>query len=178
MIFENTAIEGVVLIKRTSSTDERGYFARLYCENEFREAGIHERFVQANLCFNEKKGTLRGLHYQVGKQEDKLVSCIRGRIWDVCVDLRADSETYLKYVAYELSEENQQMLYIPKGCAHGYMTLEDNCQLVYMMSEFYIPGNDAGYRYDDPAFKIQWPSVGGTLVLSEKDKNLPYHVRV
>jgi len=173
MVFEKTEIEGVVLIGRTPSRDERGYFARMYCEKEFKEAGICEKFVQTNICFNPKKGTLRGLHYQLDKQEDKLVSCVRGKIWDVCVDLRWDSPTYKKYVAYELSEENHRMLYVPKGCAHGYLTLEDNSQLIYMMSEFYIPGNDAGYRYDDPTFGIDWP-IECALTISEKDKNLPY----
>lgn len=174
MVFEKTGIEGLVLIKRTSAKDERGYFARMYCEEEFKNAGICEKFVQMNLCFNEKKGTLRGLHYQVGKQEDKVVSCVHGRIWDVCVDLRCESPTYKRYEAYELSEENQQMLFIPKGCAHGYLTLEENSQLVYLMSEFYIPGNDAGYRYDDPAFGIEWPFDESNITISEKDKNLPY----
>lgn len=174
MVFEKTGIEGLVLIKRTPAKDERGYFARMYCEEEFKNAGIGVKFVQMNLCFNEKKGTLRGLHYQLEMQEDKVVSCVHGRIWDVCVDLRCESPTYKRYEAYELSEENQQMLFIPKGCAHGYLTLEENSQLVYLMSEFYIPGNDAGYRYDDPAFAIEWPFDESNITISEKDKNLPY----
>lgn len=174
MVFEKTEIEGLVRIKRMPSVDARGYFSRMYCEKEFQDAGILEKFVQMNLCFNEKKGTLRGLHYQLEKQEDKVVSCVRGKVWDVCVDLRTDSPTYKSYRAYELSEENGQMLFIPKGCAHGYLTLEENSQLVYLMSEFYIPGNDAGYRYDDPAFQIAWPLPPEDFVISEKDQNLPY----
>lgn len=174
MLFERTEMEGLFLIKRTPFKDERGYFSRMYCEEEFKKAGIQEKFVQINLCANEKKGTLRGLHYQLEKAEDKVVVCVRGRIWDVCVDLRPNSPTFKKHMAYELSEENNQMLFIPKGCAHGYLTLEENSQLVYLMSEFYIPGNDAGYRYDDPAFHIAWPFETDTIIISEKDRNLPY----
>lgn len=175
MNFQTTKIPGLVLIERTASPDERGYFARLSCSREFREHGIAEDFVQSNLCLNRRRGTLRGLHFQKEKQEGKLVSCVSGRIWDVCVDLRKESETFLQYAAYELSEENQRMLYIPKGCAHGYLTLEDDSRLIYMMTEFYIPGNDGGYRYDDPAFGIPWQLPEKELILSEKDRNLPYY---
>ncbi len=174
MNFIKTEIDGVYIIERTPNFDERGYFARFFCEKEFKAAGIGTNFKQMNLCFNKLKGTLRGMHYQLdGYAEDKLVSCVRGRIYDVCVDIRPDSPTYCKYVACELSEDNGKMLYIPKGFAHGYVTLEDNCQLIYMMSEFYVPGSAAGYRYDDKAFSINWP-ITQDLIISDKDKNLPH----
>lgn len=154
---------------RTPVQDFRGSFARLYCEREFFEAGIGEGFKQINLCNNLKKGTLRGLHYQKGgKLEDKLVACTNGTVFDVCVDVRRNSATFGNYISQELSAQNGKMLYIPKGCAHGYVTLEDNSQLLYLMSEFYVPGLEAGYRYDDPMFGIQWP-VKDDLTISDKD---------
>ena len=174
MKFIKTDIDDVYIIERTPSIDERGYFARFFCEEEFRNAGINTDFKQMNICFNDKFGTLRGLHYQRdGYAEDKLVSCVRGRIFDVCVDIRPNSPSYCQYVCCELSEKNGKMLYIPKGFAHGYVTLEDNCQLIYMMSEFYVASSAAGYRYDDTAFSIKWP-VENNLIISEKDRNLPY----
>ena len=174
MKFLKTQIEGAYLIERLPNIDKRGYFSRLYCEREFQMAGIRTKFVQMNLCENIQKGTLRGLHYQAGdKAEDKVVACTRGKIFDVCVDIRKDSQTYGKYIAYELSEENGRMLLLPKGCAHGYITMENNCQLLYMMSEFYVPELAAGYRYDDPTFAIQWPFVE-ELIVSEKDLKLPF----
>lgn len=174
MIFTETFIAGAYMIERTPFKDERGYFARCYCEKEFQNAGIHVEFKQMNICENLQKGTLRGLHFQTGEcAEDKVVSCLRGTVFDVCVDIRPESPTYCKYLACELSEDNGKMLYIPKGCAHGYVTLTDDCQLFYMMSEFYAPDFSAGYRYDDPAFAIDWPVKDG-LILSEKDCKLPF----
>ncbi len=174
MIINELAIEGAFLVKREPNRDERGYFARFYCEKEFQAAGIQMEIRQMNLCVNKQKGTLRGLHFQKGTHaEDKVVSCTRGVIYDVCVDVRESSPTYLKYCACELSEDNGNMLFIPKGCAHGYVTLEENCQLLYLMSEFYAPEAAAGYRYDDAAFGIEWPLTEG-LVISQKDKELPF----
>lgn len=174
MKFRETSIRDVFIVEREPFEDERGYFARFYCEEEFNLAGITTRFKQMNICKNNKQWTLRGLHYQSGKfAEDKLVSCIRGSIWDVCVDIRPGSDTFCQYVAYELSENNGKMLYIPKGCAHGYVTLEEQCQLFYMMSENYVPEAAQGYRYDDPILSIEWPS-GKNFIISEKDRNLPY----
>lgn len=174
MKFFNTDIEGAYLIERVPNVDNRGYFARMYCAKEFKQAGIEMLFPQINLCQNRERGVLRGLHFQTGsKAEDKVVACTRGRIFDVCVDIRNESKTYCQYIAYELSEKNGRMLVIPKGCAHGYMTLEENCQLLYMMSEYYAPGFAAGYRYDDPAFQINWPDISD-LIISDKDKMLPY----
>jgi dTDP-4-dehydrorhamnose 3,5-epimerase len=167
-------IYGSYIIEREPYKDDRGYFARLYCEKEFKNAGIDMNIKQMNLCENKQKGTLRGMHYQSGSYaENKLVSCTRGKIFDVFVDLRVESPTYLKYNSYELSEENGKMLYIPEGCAHGYLTLSQDCQILYLMSEFYEPGHSAGYRYDDPSFNIKWPQTGN-LIISEKDRKLPY----
>lgn len=174
MKFSATPIEGAYVIEREPFVDERGYFARFYCEKEFREAGIAADFKQINICKNNQQWTLRGLHFQDDEYaEDKVVSCVRGKIFDVCVDVRPDSATFCKYVACELSEENGKMLYIPKGCAHGYVTLETECQLIYLMSEFYVPAAAKGYRYDDPAFSIDWPGEGD-FIISDKDKALPY----
>ena len=174
MEFIKTDIDGALLIERKVIEDDRGYFGRLYCEKEFFDNGLFDKFVQDNVCYNRKKHTLRGLHFQTVKEEGKLVTCLRGRVWDVCVDIRKDSNTFCKYIAFELSESNQNMLFIPKGCAHGYITLEDNSTLLYKMTEFYIPGNDGGYRYDDPSFGVEWPCDLGDLVISEKDRNLPF----
>ncbi len=175
MEFVKTRINGAYLIKRNVVQDNRGYFGRLYCSREFKENGIEEEFVQDNICLNKKKNTLRGLHFQTIKEEGKLVACLKGKIWDVCVDLRSDSVSFCQYYAHELSEENQYMLYIPKGCAHGYVTLESNSLLLYKMTEFYIPGNDRGYRYNDPSFGIEWPVKLDNLIISDKDQNLPYY---
>lgn len=169
-----TEIEGVFIIERTPFNDERGYFSRLFCKKELDSAGMCSDFVQSNMSVNLKKGTLRGLHAQRdGFEENKLVSCSRGKVYDVCVDLRKDSETYGKYVGVELSEENGKMLYIPEGCAHGYMTLEDNSQVVYFVTQYYTPRSEVGYMYDDPFFAIDWP-IKENLILSEKDKAWDY----
>ncbi len=174
MIISALDIEGAFLIEMEPNKDERGYFTRLYCEKEFQASHIQMEIKQMNLCVNEKRGTLRGLHFQNGiHAEDKVVSCTRGVIYDVCVDVRKNSPTYLKYYACELSEDNGKMLFIPKGCAHGYVTLDRNCQLLYLMSEFYVSEAAAGYRYNDPAFGIEWP-LRERLVISQKDKELPF----
>ena len=170
MKFINTDISGAYIICQEPFSDNRGYFTRVFCEKEFLEIGINMKFVQSNLCYNSKKGTLRGLHLQTGSDaEDKLVMCTRGKVYDVCVDVRKTSLTFGKHIAIELSEENGNMILIPKGCAHGYLTLEDNCQLLYMMSEYYIPGKKAGYRYDDPFFSIEWP-LSEPYIISDEDR--------
>lgn len=174
MNFEKTMLSGVFIIHQTPATDNRGYFSRVYCQQEFLKNGLCSTFVQSSLCFNQKKGTLRGLHAQQNDaQEDKLVACTRGRIFDVCVDVRENSSTYGKYISVELSEANGKMLYIPKGYAHGYLTLVDDCQLLYFMSAFYAPDKACGFRYDDPFFSIEWPIPQPTC-LSEQDANWPY----
>lgn len=174
MKIEKTKIEGCFIVIRTPFVDERGYFARAFCKKELSEAGMNADFVQSNVSGNILKGTLRGLHAQKdGFEEEKLVSCPRGKLFDVCVDLRENSATYGEYVGAELSEENGQMLYIPKGCAHGYLTLEDNSQAFYFTTQYYAPGSEVGYRYDDPRFSIEWP-IKENLIISEKDISWKY----
>lgn len=174
MNFINTNILGAYIIKPDPYVDKRGEFSRIFCERVFDQNGLVNHFPQINICKNNLKGTLRGMHYQKKEfSEDKVVSCICGKIYDVIVDLRSDSETFLQSYGIELSEKNGFQLYIPKGCAHGYVTLEDNSNLLYLMSEFYNKDSSAGYRYDDPAFSIKWP-VFENYIISEKDKNLPY----
>lgn len=171
MNITKTNIEGAYIVERTPFEDERGYFVRAFCRKELGEAGMNADFVQSNISGNYKKGTVRGMHAQKGGyEEEKLVGCTRGRMFDVCLDLRQDSKTYLQYVGVELSEENGKMLYIPKGCAHGYQTLEDDTQAFYFVTQYYAPGSEVGYCYDDPKFAIDWP-IKENLVISEKDKN-------
>ena len=152
--------------------DHRGFFARTWCQREFKEAGIAATFVQSNISYNIKKGTLRGLHYQDAPHgEAKLVHCTAGAIYDVIVDLRRDSGTFGQWVSAELTAENRTFLYIPEGLAHGFLTLEDNTEVSYQMSEFYMPHSARGVRWNDPAFGIHWPIE--VAVISEKDSQ--YH---
>jgi dTDP-4-dehydrorhamnose 3,5-epimerase len=152
--------------------DERGFFARSWCEREFREHGLNSELVQCSISFNKERGTLRGVHYQAAPNpEAKLVRCTRGSLYDVALDLRPDSSTYLKWTAAELSAENHRALYIPEGCAHGFLTLEDQTEVLYQMSEFYYPEAARGVRWNDPAFGIEWP--GKVEVISERDRIYP-----
>lgn len=168
MIFEETKLARAFIIKLEKLEDERGFFARAWCQKEFDDAGINSRIVQANLSYNEKKGTLRGMHYQVSPyQEAKLVRCFRGAIYDVIVDLRSDSPTYKDWIGVELSAQNRQVLFVPEGFAHGFQTLESQTEVFYQVSEFYTPGAEKGARYNDPAFGIDWPLP--VSVISEKD---------
>lgn len=174
MNISSTKIKGVYVIEREPIFDERGYFTRVFCKKELSGKGINSDFVQSNMSSNIKKGTLRGLHAQKdGYEEEKLVVCARGTIFDVCVDIRKDSDTYGEYVAEYLTEENGKMLYIPKGCAHGYMAMEDNTQAIYFVTQFYEPGSEIGFRYDEPIFNIDWP-IKDNLIISEKDKSWEY----
>ena len=173
MKFEETSIPGVFLIDLEPASDERGFFARGWCHREFAEHGLTARICQVNLSQNHKSGTLRGLHMQAEPHnEAKLVRCTRGSIFDVAVDMRSASPTYLQWVGYELSDENRSALFIPEGFAHGYQTLTDNAEVFYLISEFYAPGAEAGVRYDDPKIGIEWPL--DVEVISEKDSNLPF----
>jgi dTDP-4-dehydrorhamnose 3,5-epimerase len=168
MIFSETTLKGVYLIGLQRMEDDRGFFARTWCRREFKEAGIDVNFVQCNISYNIKKGTLRGLHYQVAPYgESKLVRCTSGAIHDVIADLRPESATFKKWMSVELSQENQKALFIPKGFAHGFLTLADNTEVFYQMSEFYEPGYAKGVRWNDPAFAIHWPAE--VRVISEKD---------
>lgn len=158
MIFQPLEIPGAYLINVERRGDERGWFARAWCEKEFAEQGLDERMAQVNVSHNLSSGTIRGMHYQLPPfAEAKTVSCTRGAIFDVLVDLRSDSGTYLQWKGFELSAENRTMLHIPQGCAHGFQSLTDDAELLYFMSEFYSPESSRDVRFDDPAISIQWP---------------------
>lgn len=172
MKFEPLSLSGAYLVHLGMFEDERGYFARSWCTNEFRDAGLDATLVQCSFSFNRQKGTLRGMHYQIPPfAETKLVRCTRGGLFDVIIDVRPDSPSFLKWVGAELTPDNGRMLYIPKGCAHGFMTLSDNTEISYQMSEFYSPVHARGCRWDDPLFGIAWP--GSVNVISQKDLHQP-----
>ncbi|MBO4341659.1 MAG: dTDP-4-dehydrorhamnose 3,5-epimerase [Clostridia bacterium] len=172
MNLSETGIKGVYLIEPAVFGDNRGWFYESYSALKFAQLGIDTVFVQDNRSFSEKKGTVRGLHCQKAPAaQAKLVSCTRGSIIDVAVDIRKDSPTYLKHVAVELSGENKKMLYIPKGCLHGFVTLTDNVELSYKVDDYYSPENDRSIRFDDPLFGIDWGT--DNPILSEKDRNAP-----
>lgn len=172
MEVNKTKIEGCYTVKRPFFKDDRGYFSRGFDKKILEENGMCAQFVQSNICQNEKKNTLRGLHSQkTPYAEDKLITCTRGRVLDVCVDVRTDSATYKQYVAMELTEDNGMALYIPKGCAHGYVTLEDNSQVVYYATTEYVPDSEDCYRFDDPAFAIDWQCDVANAIISEKDRS-------
>jgi len=163
---------GVFEIRVEPKGDERGFFARSWCRREFEQHGLNPTVVQCNISFNERKGTLRGMHYQAEPHgEAKLVRCTQGRVYDVAVDLRTGSPTYKQWAGVELSAGERKMLYIPVGCAHGFLTLEDKTEVFYQMSEFYEPGAGRGVRWDDPAFGISWPA--GMAVISDRDRTYP-----
>lgn len=169
MFFKESELEGAFIIDLESRTDERGFFARTFCMREFEDCGLNPNFVQCNLSFNLKKGTLRGMHYQMAPStETKLVRCVRGAIYDVIIDLRPTSSTYLAHIGVELTAENRRSLYIPDQFAHGFQTLMDETEVIYQMGDFYAPEYACGYRYDDPAFGIEWPLP--VSVISDKDR--------
>ncbi len=172
MKFIETPLSGAYIIELEKYADERGYFARTYCQKEFRSRGLHDTFVQSNVSYNKQKGTLRGMHYQAEPYgEVKVVACTAGEIYDVIIDLRPDSETYCRWFGVSLSETYEQSLYIPKGFAHGFQTIRDNSIVHYQMGEFYQPEYARGVRWNDPVFGIQWPLPVSTV--SEKDSNYP-----
>jgi dTDP-4-dehydrorhamnose 3,5-epimerase len=158
MIFKETKLKGSYIIEIDSIGDERGFFARSFCAKEFEKYGLNPRIAQCNISYNEKKGTLRGMHYQVAPYEEaKLVRCTMGAIYDVTLDLRPDSPTFKQWVATELTANNRRILYIPEGVAHGFQTLEDHTEVFYQMSEFYYPECAKGVRWNDLTFGIFWP---------------------
>lgn len=172
MIFTETKLKEAFIIEIEKIYDERGFFARSWCENEMKAHELNINIRQANISFNKTKGTLRGMHYQIAPyQEAKLVRCTSGSIFDVIIDLRKNSPTYRQWTGVELTQENYKMLYIPEDFAHGFITLKDNTEISYFMSEFYVPGAGATIRWDDPLFNIQWPLQ--PVVMSEKDRNQP-----
>lgn len=173
MKFIETELKGALIIEPERLEDERGFFARVFCEHEFAAHGLETRLIQCNISFNRRKGTLRGMHYQAPPHEEtKLVRCTMGAIYDVIVDLRPGSTTYRKWTAVELSADNHLMLYVPKGFAHGFQTLADNSEVFYQMSQFYVPDAARTLRWDDPAFGIVWPAA--SPVVSARDRSYPY----
>jgi dTDP-4-dehydrorhamnose 3,5-epimerase len=168
MIFTETKLKGAFIIEPERQEDERGFFARTFCQEEFKAHGLNPNLVQCSISFNKKKGTVRGMHCQVAPyQETKLVRCTQGAIYDVIIDLRSDSLTFKKWLAADLTAENRRMFYIPKGFAHGFQTLKDNTEVHYQMSEFYHPESFKGIRWDDSTFNVKWPL--SITVISEKD---------
>jgi len=172
MIFTKTPIAGAYVIDLEKRGDDRGFFARFFCEKEFQEAGLVSRFVQINTSCTAHKGTLRGLHYQLPPHgEVKLMRCLRGSIYDLIVDLRPDSPSFMKSHGVELTEENRKMFYVPVGCAHAVMTLRDDAEILYPVSAAYAPEAERGLRWNDPAFQITWPL--DPTEISAKDKVWP-----
>ncbi len=172
MIFSETKLKGAYVIEIEKQEDERGFFARTWCKKEFEDNGLNPRLVQCNISFNAKKGTLRGMHYQTNPfKEAKLVRCIKGSVYDVIVDLRQDSPCFKEYFGIILTHDNQKMLYVPEGFAHGFLTLDDYTEVFYQMSEFYQPESSRGFRWNDPAIGIEWPL--DVKVISDRDRSYP-----
>ncbi len=172
MIFTAMALQGAFIITPERLEDERGFFARTWCQHEFAVHGLNPCLVQCSISFNKKKGTLRGMHYQAQPHaEAKLVRCTRGAMYDVIIDLRADSPTFRQWAAVDLTADNHCLLYVPEGYAHGFQTLVDDTEVFYQMSEFYTPHHARGVRWDDPAFGIQWPP--GDRIISQRDRSYP-----
>ncbi len=170
MIFHETKLPGVFEIRLELKPDERGFFARSWCRNEFEDNGLNSGLAQCSISFNLRKGTLRGLHYQAAPhQEAKLVRCTKGSLYDVVVDLRPDSRTFKQWIGIALTSADRNMVYIPEGCAHGFLTLEDETEVFYQISEFYNPEAARGVRWNDPAFGVVWP--GKVEVISERDQS-------
>jgi dTDP-4-dehydrorhamnose 3,5-epimerase len=172
MIWQQTALSGVWVLDIESREDERGFFARGWCQREAAERGLHPAWVQMNMSLSRRAGTLRGMHWQEAPwREAKLVRCVAGALWDVAVDLRAGSPTYLRWHGEELSARNRRALYVPEGCAHGLLTLEDNTEVHYLVSQHYAPEAERGARWDDPLLAIAWPRP--VEVISAKDSRWP-----
>ena len=172
MIFTETRLAGAFVIEPALLEDERGFFARTWCRREFEARGLETRIAQCSTSFNVRKGTLRGMHYQVHPAtETKLIRCIRGALYDVIIDLRPESPSFTLHFAVVLSADNRKMVYVPAGCAHGYQTLEDGTEIFYQISEFHSPEHARGVRWDDPCFAIPWPEGERTVV--DRDRRYP-----
>jgi len=172
VIFTETKLQGAFILELDKREDDRGFFARSWCQKEFQAHHLNPRIVQCNISFNRVKGTLRGMHYQAAPlAEAKLVRCTAGALYDVVIDLRPDSPTYKQHVSEVLSAANYKMMYVPEGFAHGFQTLEDNTEIFYQMSEFYSAEHARGVRYNDPAFGIKW--MIGNPVIVDHDRNYP-----
>ena len=172
MVFTETSVQGAWVVEAERRADERGFFARTWDTEEFAQSGLSGRLVQCSLSFNTRRGTLRGMHYQAPPHEEaKLVRCTAGAIFDVALDLRPGSATFRRWFGVELSAQNRLALYVPEGCAHGFVTLTDDSEVLYQISEFYEPAAARGVRWDDPAFGIEWPAE--VLVINERDRTYP-----
>jgi dTDP-4-dehydrorhamnose 3,5-epimerase len=170
--FTPTFVDGVVLVDIDAHVDGRGFFARTWCAEEFAAAGLASTVTQSSISWNERRHTLRGLHWQASPHgEHKVVRCVRGAIWDVAVDLRPDSPTHLAHVAVQLDEDNRRALVIPPGCAHGFLTLADRTEVEYLMDAAHVPHAARGARFDDPAFAIEWPAA--PAVIADRDATYP-----
>lgn len=173
MRFTRTALQDAVIIDLEPIEDDRGFFARAWDEREFAENGLVTRIAQCNVSFNRRKGTLRGMHLQRPPYEEvKLIRCVRGSLFDVIIDIRPASASYKQWTGVELSARNRRMLYVPRGFAHGFQTLEDDTETFYMVSEFHVPGAEEGVRWNDPMFGIDWP-LGDPSEISDKDRDWP-----
>lgn len=173
MLFTPTDLKGAFVIDLEPIEDARGFFARAWDERELAEHRLETRIAQCNVSFNRYKGTLRGMHLQDPPHEEvKLIRCVRGSLFDVIIDLSPGSASYKQWTGVELSADNRRMLYVPRGFAHGFQTLEDDTETFYMVSELYMPGAEAGVRWDDPTFGIEWP-LGEPSEISEKDRTWP-----
>lgn len=172
MKFSKTKIAGVFEIEIEPFLDDRGFFARTWCRKEFEAQGLDPKLVQCSVSFNTRKGTLRGIHYQEAPYaEAKLIRCVRGSVFDVVVDLRSSSPTFKQWVAVVLNSEKHNMVFVPQGCAHGFLTLENETEVFYQMSEFYDAESARGIRWNDPAFRIAWPDK--VEVISKRDRTYP-----
>jgi dTDP-4-dehydrorhamnose 3,5-epimerase len=172
MIFTETKLKGAFIIDLEPREDQRGFFARTFCQKEFEEHHLNNKIAQTNISSNKKRGTLRGLHMQLSPyQESKIIQCIRGSIYDVILDMREGSETFKQWISAELNAENHKMLYVPEGFAHGFITLEDDTEVSYFINQFYTPGSEKGFRWNDPALNISWPIA--PQIISEKDQSFP-----
>jgi dTDP-4-dehydrorhamnose 3,5-epimerase len=175
MMFRETHLQGVFEIDLAPQQDERGFFARSYCRREFEAHGLNPQVAQCNLSYNRHRGTLRGMHYQAAPNaEAKLIRCVRGALYDVVIDIRSDSPTFSQWTGVELRAEAgtaSRMLYVPEGFAHGFLTLEDDTEVFYQMSAFYTTDAARGFRWNDPAFSVDWPEP--VRIISERDRNYP-----
>ncbi len=172
MIFTETKLKGAYILEIRKIEDSRGFFGRSWCRREMEEHGLNGEIVQANTSFSHKKGTLRGMHYQVPPfEEAKIIRCVRGAMYDVIIDLRPDSSTFKQWVGVELSYDNYKMFYVPEGFAHSFITLTDNVEVYYNVTAFYTPGAERGIRWNDKLFNINWPIE--PIVISDKDREHP-----
>lgn len=174
MLATETKLKGSYIIEPERFADERGFFARVYSEKEFASLGLNIHFIEGNMSFNLRKGSLRGMHYQAAPHgQAKLVRCTRGAIFDVGIDLRPDSPTFKQWIGVELSEHNRRLLFIPGDFAHGYLTLQDETEVSYQVTSDYVPESSRGFRWDDPTFDVKWPDVG-QIIINERDRTYPH----